>query len=121
MSLLPPGYVAHTTAHAELLLTDTCDIREYTAISDMEGGQTDTWTTTETDVPCHFAPAGAGIERIIGERLSAEVQWVGRLPLSVTRLDPRDRIVWNGRSLEVVFVLDRTNRIVQVVAAKEAP
>lgn len=115
---LTDGQVGLLRARVAQELVDACSIQTYTQATDNEGGQADTWATTQINVPCHVAPAGIGIERIIGERLSAEVQWVVRLAHDAT-ISVRDKIIWDGRPLEVRFVGDRTRELGTWVAARE--
>jgi hypothetical protein len=115
VSLLPPGYVAAQRQRAELSLTDLCDIWEYTAISDLEGGQTDTWSETQSDIPCRVAPGGLSPrEQIVAQKLRAERVYTVTLPAE-TAIDERDRIVWRGDTYEVKSVAKETTQFLQQV------
>lgn len=117
MSIPNAADLAQMRAESDLALTDTCTIRRYTSVSDSEGGATDTWVDNATSVPCRVSPVGQA-ERIIGQRLAAESQWIVRF--TATRdITVRDRIVWDGRTLEVTGVADRTDETSTVVAARE--
>ena len=118
MSYPPVRTVALLRGQVERLLTDTCAIQTYAAVRDSEGGQADTWSETQSDVPCRVSPSGlTPAERVIAERLAAERLYAVTLPATVA-ISERDRIVWDGQTLEVVSVALRTDQIVGRVLAE---
>lgn len=114
---LTTGQVAQFRTVANRFLTDTCSIQTYTAVSDSEGGQTDTWNTTQTGVPCRVSATGlTPDERALAGRVTTERLYAATLPQGTT-ITNRDRIVWSGNTLEVISVAVETDQIVLRVLA----
>jgi len=100
-------------------LPDTCSIQTYTAASDSQGGRTDTWTTTQTGVPCRVWPSDLSpSERVTLERLATERVYAVTVPVTIT-VTERDRIVWSGHTLEVKSVALQTHELARRLVAEE--
>lgn len=97
------GVTSHARRLAELALADTAVIERAAWASDGEGGQTATWATHAT-VPAMLSGVGSADEQEIGEGVRAVVSWTVSVPVG-TDVVASDRVVINGKTLEVVGVI----------------
>lgn len=86
-------------------LPDTATIQRRTRVSDDQGGQSDTWATASTNVPCRLSPMAsvAESERILGAREGSQARWLATFP-SGTDVGSSDRVVVGSRTFEVTQV-----------------
>lgn len=105
--MIPARTLSLLRDQVERLFTSTCDIVRETRTDTDEGGWTNAEATVAADVPCRYAPigAGGGAERIIAERMAAVADTVINVPLD-TDVTARDRVVIDDRTFEVKDVMD---------------
>lgn len=88
---------------ADLSYPDAYTVSRATVVADNRGGRITTWSTVEAGV-CKLNTAGQSTlssnERVIAERLGWDVVYSVSLP-NDTLLTPADRLVVNGRTMEV--------------------
>lgn len=102
--------LAHYRERAEAALPDTLGVVRRTSESDGGLGYTEVWATVEVDVPCRVLELGEGRadrEAELAGMVRAEGSHIVRVPIGTEVIDS-DRLVWDGRTLEVSKVLHRS-------------
>lgn len=89
-------------AVAQRSMPGTAVIQSGTLTSDGGGGYTDSFAAAGT-VPCRVAPMISMNESEIGERISADADWMITLPAG-TSVSSDDRLVTDGGTFTVVGV-----------------
>lgn len=118
---LPPRYLRTARRWMERVLTDTCTICRYTVVSDAQGGQTETWPPDATPVACRLAPAQVRARGAAAGGQEALVQgYVARFAVATAPPGPRDRVLWQGRTFEVVSPGGQSWEILRDVQLVEA-
>jgi head-tail adaptor len=113
--------LAHYRERAEAALPDTLGVVRSTSESDGGLGYTEVWATVEVDVPCRVLELGEGRadrEAELAGMIRAEGSHVVRVPLG-TDVTASDRLIWNGRTLEVSKPLNRSLATVQSLVCME--
>lgn len=108
--------LASMRATAERALPGTAVIQWGTLTSDGGGGWTEGFVASGT-VACRVAPI-SGSEREVGDRVSAESQYVITLPAE-TSVETDDRIVVSGVTYNVTAVRDRSWEVTRRVEARK--
>jgi hypothetical protein len=104
---------------AESFLAGTAVIKRKAIASDSGGGGTASWIARGT-VSARLAPAPSvrNAEPVTGSRITPDANWMVTLPAETTVLR-EDRILIDGKTLEVAQVPDRTYEITMPVLASE--
>ncbi len=85
---------------SDLSYPDVYTVSRATVVADNRGGRITTWSTVEAGV-CKLNTSGVSPqERVIAERLGWDAVYSVSLP-NDTLLTPADRLVVNGRTMEV--------------------
>lgn len=93
----------------EVALPDTCDILTATIASDGQGGQTETWAATLTEVPCRLDGILSGERNIvIGDAMREFHRWTLTVPYNIA-ITPSNRIQHNGQTYRILTVRDHTS------------
>jgi len=89
----------------EQLMPDTCTILSLTAVSDAQGGFTETWGTATANVKCRLdaAQQGRGQERLEAGAISPFTYWMLTLPHG-TSISTEQRVVVGGGTFDVQSV-----------------
>jgi head-tail adaptor len=106
--LISSADVTAIRALVAAVLPDTCSILRNTGGSDNEGGQTDTWTTEATGVPCEIASwmgRSGGHQAVIDDLLDASTTYRVFVPVA-TDVRFKDRITAGSRLFEVAAVMN---------------
>lgn len=100
------------------LLTETVQVQRASRVPDGYGGETLTWTTVATVSGLRTTTGLRPAEQVLAERLSTNATWVMLLPAATdVRVD--DRLVANGRTFQVVTVLNGDLEFVRRVFVTE--
>lgn len=113
--MLSTAEIARMRTIAEQALPGTAVIQGGSLTSDGGGGWTEAFTGGGT-VACRVSPI-SGNEREIGDRISADSQYVLTLPAETT-VETDDRIVVAGVTYNVTAVRDRSWEVTRRVEAK---
>lgn len=85
---------------------DTCTLQVVTRIDDEQGGWTETWADTYTNVSCRLSPmATSQVEMVEGAQIQAASRWV----LTVAHnqaLDETMRVVHSSETYEIEHLED---------------
>lgn len=97
-------------------LPDTCTIRDVVSVADDMGGYSDDYSDTATDVPCRVqADVLQATEAIDIAAIKGKNTYTVSLPYNQA-VSATSRIVWNGKTLEVLAVYDHSWQLVKRVA-----
>jgi SPP1 family predicted phage head-tail adaptor len=89
-------------------LPDTCTIQTKTVVSDGQGGQTESYNTSASNVPIRVKADNIKTAEIIAQD-GVRLQQTYTATFAYDRvLNKTDRIVWNGKTLEVITSLDNS-------------
>lgn len=103
--MLTEAELSSMRATAAEALPGTAVISSQSYVSDGGGGGSLSWTASGT-VDCRLAPM-RGDEREIGERISADADYIITLPASAT-VSTDSRIVTGGGTFNVAAIRDRS-------------
>lgn len=102
--LLSAADLTYMQATQEQALPGTVVIERYTTASDGMGGAVQTYAAAGTVIGRIYPQRTTGQEMVGGAQVQSELKWWGTLPVG-TEVYPQDRLVYSGRSWEIV----RTN------------
>lgn len=86
-------------------LPDTCSIEVKTIFDDGQGGQVEDYETSATNVPCRVKADNIRVAEIIAQE-GVRLQQTYTVTFAYNRtVSNTDRIVWNGKTLEVITTL----------------
>jgi head-tail adaptor len=115
--MLSAGELAAMRETAETALPGTAVVSSLAFASDSGGEGTATWTPSGT-VDCRIAPI-RGTEREMGDRISADAEYVVTLPSDVT-ITTDSRVAISGTNYSVEAIRDRSwNLTTRVEVTKE--
>jgi hypothetical protein len=107
MGVLSAADVSYMQAVIAEMMPDTCSILSEALASDGQGGQTSTWGTVATNVPCRFDEQSArGINQITevsGLGLREAHRYILSLPHD-TAIGAHDRVEMSGSTYSVISV-----------------
>ena len=90
-------------------LPDTCSILSVTRTPDGQGGFTETWAATQTNVPCRLdGKLGGERNLVIGEGVREYHRWTLTVPYDTT-ITPSNRIEHNSQTYRITNVRDHTS------------
>lgn len=104
MSLLSDPDIDRMRATLDQSLPETCVIETPSYTDNSGGGGTLAWTTAGT-ADCRISPL-TGDERLRGERVAEDSDWIVTLPAE-TPIDVQSRILVNGGTFNVSAVRER--------------
>lgn len=89
-------------------LPDTCSIQTKTIEDDGQGGQTEEYNTSASGVPCRVKADNIRTAEIIAQD-GVRLQQTYTVTFAHDRtVNKTDRIVWNGKTLEVITTLENS-------------
>jgi head-tail adaptor len=104
VSFISAGSLTQMRRQRAESLIDTCSLRPWVEVSDNAGGFTQTWATSSS-VACAVATSSGTGSRAGGTMGYPSEARAWTVALGHTQaVKPADRIVWSGRTLEVVSV-----------------
>lgn len=111
MTMLSERELCANREQAEASMTDDCTVRRPTEARGTAGGVTQTWADVAT-LKCRVrSGSGTGTgarEQLLAGRLTPIAVFTVFVPAG-SDLQTKDRIEWNGRTLEVHGVIANTN------------
>jgi hypothetical protein len=108
-------------ATADAALPDTCTIQTKAIVSDGQGGSTESYSTSASDVACRVKAAvlTRGLAEIMAQS-GVKLHQVYEVTFTNSRtLNKTDRIMWSGKTLEVVTTFDNSWQVHKKVACTE--
>ncbi len=119
MSVLGAGELGSIRREVNATLEDTCTIQRVTITRTADGAEVEAWTTLASAVPCRVAPSGYQTsEPVVGGQQVQQATYIVTLQAD-TDITARDRILWNGRTFNVVSVVPRTLELARRVYVAE--
>ena len=110
MTIITDAELAAMRSHADDTLTDTCTIQRATRTADGQGGWTESWSNTYSNVACRLdvRQGALGITGDIKQRrqqITSHIEYVLRVKWNQD-IEPGDRVVVSGDTFEVETVSD---------------
>lgn len=113
---LTANELADMRTEAASSLPDVCTIRSKTSVADDMGGVSETYSDTATNVPCRVqADVLQSTEAIDVAAIKGKNTYTVSLPYNQA-VSNTSRIVWSGKTLEVLAVYDHSWQLVKRVA-----
>lgn len=103
MSLLTATDLAYMQDTQNEALPGTVVIERYVTVDDGMGGAIQTYAAVGTVIGRIYPQRTLGMEDVGGAQVQSEMKWWGTLPVG-TLVYAQDRLVYNGRSWEIVRV-----------------
>lgn len=93
-------------AHAESLMTDSCDIDRQTGTAWNEAAQASVpvWAVVHADVPCHVEESAANTRALLTDELVTPETPLIKVPASISGIEPDDRVTIGGSVVWVTQV-----------------
>lgn len=110
--------LAYMRTCADEFLPDTCHVMRISYTPDGVGGRTQTWGTAGTSVPCRVAPSEGANQLGFAQQTDAEMTFIVSLKYNADALIG-DRIVTDGRTLDVVGISDHSYQVALRLICRE--